>query len=78
MFEDLWWDVTIVLVALLPVLGFLESMRDRIRWLRDSENVKIMIQRLPRATLATLLYLAALCLFLRLVWWIFSQPVGSG
>lgn len=64
---------------MLPVLGFLESLRDRIIWVREAENIKDMIQRLLRATLAMLLYLVVLCLFLWLVWWIVSQlPAGSG
>jgi hypothetical protein len=68
-------DVILVSMLVVPLLGFLRELRDRVAWIREAENGKDAVRRLLRTTIVMLLYLITLCLYLSLTWWILSQPL---
>ena len=75
--EDLFRDVILVVMTVVPVAVFLQDLRDRVIWVREAENNKDMVRRLLRETLVMLLYLIALCLYLWLAWWILTMPLSE-
>jgi hypothetical protein len=70
-------DVILVVMLVVPVVVFLQDLRDRVIWVREAENIKDMVRRLLRETLVMLLYLIALCLYLWLIWWILTMPLSE-
>jgi hypothetical protein len=64
-------------MVLVPVPVFLKDLRDRVAWVRETENGNEMLRRSLRETIVMLLYLIALCLYLSLAWWILSQPLSE-
>ena len=75
--EDLFRDVILVVMTVVPVGVFLQDLRDRVMWVREAQNIKDMVRRLLRDTLVMLLYLIALCLYLWLSWWILTMPLSE-
>ncbi len=75
--DHLLRDVILVSMVVVPLLGFLHELRDRVAWIREAENGKDAVRRLLRATMVMLLYLITLCLYLALTWWILSQPLSE-
>jgi hypothetical protein len=70
-------DVILVVMLVVPMVVFLQDLRDRVIWVREAENIKDMVRRLLRETLVMLLYLIALCLYLWLIWWILTMPLSE-
>ncbi len=64
-------------MTVVPVVVFLQDLRDRVIWVREAENIKDMLRRLLRETLVMLLYLIVLCLYLWLTWWILTMPLSE-
>jgi hypothetical protein len=64
-------------MTVVPVVVFLQDLRDRVIWVREAQNIKDMLRRLLRETLVMLLYLIALCLYLWLSWWILTMPLSE-
>ncbi len=64
-------------MTVVPVVVFLQDVRDRVIWVREAQNIKDMLRRLLRETLVMLLYLIALCLYLWLTWWILTMPLSE-
>ena len=64
-------------MTVVPVVVFLQDLRDRFMWVREAQNIKDMVRRLLRETLVMLLYLIALCLYLWLSWWILTMPLSE-
>jgi hypothetical protein len=75
--EDLFRDVILVVMTVVPVVVFLWDLRERVIWVREAQNIKDMLRRLLRETLVMLLYLIALCLYLWLTWWILTMPLSE-
>jgi hypothetical protein len=75
--EDLFRDVILVVMTVVPVVVFLQDLRDRVIWVREAQNIKDTLRRLLRETLVMLLYLIALCLYLWLTWWILTMPLSE-
>jgi hypothetical protein len=75
--EDLFRDVVLVVMTVVPVVVFLQDLRDRVIWVREAQNTQDMLRRLLRETLVMLLYLIALCLYLWLTWWILTMPLSE-
>jgi hypothetical protein len=74
--EDLFRDVILVVMTVVPVV-FLQDLRDRVMWVREAQNIKVMVRRFLQETLVMLLYLIALCLYLWLSWWILTMPLSE-
>ncbi len=64
-------------MTVVPVVVFLQDLRDRVIWVREAQNTQDMLRRLLRETLVMLLYLIALCLYLWLTWWILTMPLSE-
>ena len=73
--DHLLRDLIAETMVVVPLLGFLQELRDRVVWIREPENGKDAVRWLLRATIMMLLYLIALCLYLSLTWWILSHPI---
>ncbi len=75
--EDLFRDVILVVMTVVPVVVFLRDLLDRVMWVREAQNIEDMVRRLLRETLVMLLYLIVLCLYLWLTWWILTMPLSE-
>jgi hypothetical protein len=75
--EDLWGDISMAIFVVVPLFWSVRALRDRVVWIREAEDAKGTVRRALRATLVTLVHLAALYLYYRLLWWIATQhPEG--
>jgi hypothetical protein len=77
MSEALFRDIMLVVMSVVPVVVFLQDLRDRVKWVQEAENIKDMVRRLLRETFVMLLYLIVLCLYLWLTWWILTMPLSE-
>jgi hypothetical protein len=77
MSEALFRDILLVVMSVVPVVVFLQDLRDRVKWVQEAENIKDMVRRLLRETFVMLLYLIVLCLYLWLTWWILTMPLSE-